>query len=242
MWTGIGCILGAVVSFAVLVFGLQILRITTSRESLGKAICLSNLKRVGVALKLYSKDYNGMLPSSYLYGHSKTWNRDDFCRFAMLKDPPPGSATYYTALLPYMRDRGSIWCPSDPARNGQVLSYYYKAAIDRAWYGNGTVSAKILDDFEYPSDQMIFWEHNDWHWGQQADGMADNATFNAAYLDGHTASKRVQNSGYTRSENPPSPLPRSGKGEPAWFNCNMETEKTSLGQNWNPKVYGDNLP
>lgn len=218
-----------------------------AREAARKSSCQSNLKELGLAFNMYYCDYDYTLPSSMLYGHSKKWNKQNFILFAKLRGMMPPSetaknSTMMQVLYRHMKNKDIMWCPSDPNVGdypAAVISYYYKAAADRAWYGD----CRKLGDFEYPADQIIFWEHNSWHWGQQADGVTNGATINVAYLDGHVCSKRIQNSGYTKQENPPDPLPKSMMGEPAWYNRNcFENNSTAkTGTYWDPKRCYDDL-
>lgn len=182
-----------------------------AREMAKKSTCQSNLKEISTAVMMYSTDY-GVLPSSKLYNGSKKWNASDFTAFA--KSSASGN-TVQNLLVKYIRTPDVFRCPSDPnSGNGSPISYYWKAAVDVAWYKG----YKSQNDFEYPYQQVLLYEHNDWHYGGRNRGLTDGVTINVAYLDGHIATKRVQNSGYTIEENPPEPLPRSGVGEPSWFN------------------------
>ncbi|MEN6520442.1 MAG: hypothetical protein ABFD46_04730 [Armatimonadota bacterium] len=226
-----------------------------AREPSYKPSCQINLKELGVAVQLYQGDYNGMMPSSFLYGGRKTWDKSDFTHFAKERGtlpPPPGakSSTWPMLLYQYIKNKreDALWCPSDPNRSDNpsaAVSYYWKAAIDRAWYGDDKFKARKYDDFAFPADQIILYEHNGWHWAEQNRGLVDGVTINCVFIDSHVAPKRIANSGYTASDNPPEPLPKSGVGEPAWFNHNFKSGsnagKASKGAYWNPQMWGDKL-
>lgn len=214
-----------------------------AKEAARRTSCQSNMRELGSAFSMYQGDYDNMLPSSYLYAQSPTWNADHYTKFVSRLGQIPlensENPTMMELLYPHLKIKDVIFCPDDCADRSSpdtVVSYYYKAACDCAWYG-GFQHAR---DFAYPEEQIIFWEHNDWHWsGGKA--PVDDMKINAIHMDGHVAPKQIQDSGYTSGENPPGPLPKSGVGEPAWFNHNNDTTKDSVGANWNPKVYSDNL-
>lgn len=219
-----------------------------------KSTCQTNLKELGIAVQLYAGDYNGVLPSSFLYGGSKTWNSSDFVHFAKERGvlPPVSNATAQTwpmLLYPQMKTRDIIWCPSDPNRKedpSATVSYYWKAAVDRAWYGDDNFKAQKESDYAFSADQIIMYEHSGWHWGDVTKGLVDGVVHNCVFMDGHVQAKKIMNSGYTSAENPPEPLPRSGVGEPAWFNCNLKknpkADKTEKAAHWDPREWADILP
>lgn len=238
-----------------------------AREAARKSSCQSNMKELGTAVALYFGDYDAMLPSSILYGGSATWNTSNFMNFAMERgtlppDPNVGygvngvAQSWPMLLYPHMKNKDIVWCPSDPNKSEDPrsrVSYWYKAAIDAAWYGgpagNGAFCRKE-GDFDYPADQVIFYEARGWHWGDTSKGFKNGVTLNMCYIDGHVASKRIAASGYMGISNINQHLAlpggSAGQGEPAWFNYNYEVANTSqpyvVGQFWDPHIYGDNLP
>jgi hypothetical protein len=210
-----------------------------------KAACQNNLKRLGLALQQYTEDYDGTLPSSYLCGQSPTWNKKDFERFASIRGtrPPmknPSSQTWPMLLEPYLKYRACLWCPYDPADQNDPnarVSYYWKAAIDRAWYGG----YRKLNDFAFQADQILFYERKNWHYGSC--GLADGNMVHCGYLDTHVRNVCISQSGFRASEKDPGPLPKNC-GEPAWFNYSMGNKKPQIskGRNWNPKIWADKMP
>jgi prepilin-type N-terminal cleavage/methylation domain-containing protein len=238
-----------------------------ARESARKIACLSNMKQIGTALILYVGDYDATMPSSMLYGGTSatvTWNASRFTSFAKFRGqlPPPetgvGAAlkSWPMVLYPHMKNKDIVWCPSDPSRDDRSVaanpqsgfapvSYYWKAAIDVAWFGGTSGVCRKEGDYDFPSDQMIFWEHNGWHWGDASKGASNGVSFNATYLDGHAQTKRILYSGYERDESPVEPLPKSGMGEPAFFNYDLQNNQypnPAVGAYSDPHFYGDNLP
>ncbi len=223
-------------------------------EAARQRSCQKNMKELGLAFTLYYNDYDFTFPSSYLYGRSKAWSKTDFSRFASLRGTLPPrprdvNLSWPMLLYPFMKNKSIIWCQSDPAdRNAKSarVSYYYKAAADCAWYGGPEgkgAKCQRAGDFDFPADQIIFWEHNGWHPDQTSEGATNGVMINVCYLDGHVGLKRIRDSGYTRDENPPGPLPKSGVGEPAWYNWDrIRNEGLGKGAYWYPQACADNLP
>jgi prepilin-type processing-associated H-X9-DG protein len=251
---------GLVVLLCAVVFGQDSQR---SREAAWKSSCQSNMKELATAFLLYLGDYDSTLPSSYLYGRSKTWNKEHFKAFASRRGMIPtrpfiaGNFSWPMLLYTHMKNKDIMWCPSDTSvKNDPAarVSYYWKAAIDAAWYGGPDGKGPIcrrLGDLDYPADQIILYERVGWHSGDADKGLVDGVTINVAWVDGHVSSKRISSSGYTPDEVPAEPLPKSGVGEPAWYNFDFENSgeyswgsrsNLSTAQLWNPHIYGDSLP
>lgn len=228
-----------------------------AREAARKSSCQSNMKELGIALTLYHGDFDAMLPSSILYNpaaQTATWDSTRFANFAQYRGDLTSTNTnavntWARIFYGYMKNKDIIWCPSDPsvsdAPNTKV-SYWWKAAIDYAWFGGNTTTGPVCrkeGDFDFPADQIIFYEHNGWHWGDSSKGFANAVTLNCAFLDGHVSSKRIKDSGAVTV------IPNNTTGEPAWFNYvyqptdpNASPGPAGVGMFWNPQIYGDNLP
>jgi hypothetical protein len=212
-----------------------------------------------------------MLPSSAING-VKQWNPNTYKQFATKLGvfPPQQSTNNYTwpmILYPYMKNKDIIWCPNEfrrkrsifgiqledrilprPTDPNAVVSYWYKAAIDAAWFGGPSgkgPECRKEGDFAFPADQIVFYEHAGWHWGDVAKGLSNGVTINCTYMDGHVQSKRIENS--TNAPGQSDPL---APGEPGWFNCDYTNKTRQIGRaygpldelSWNPKKSGDNLP
>jgi len=233
-----------------------------AREAGRKASCQNNMKELGLALIMYTGDYDAMLPSSYLWAFSGTWNATQFSYFAYWRGylPPPANATSQSwpmLLYSFMKNKDIIWCPSDPDKSDDVfvnnnqqnptkVSYFWKAAVDRGWYGL-TTTARKEGDFDFPADQIIFYEHNGWHWGDTARGLTNGVSINCTFLDGHVQPKRIRESMYGNTPVLPTlPVTNQG-GEPGWYNYKYgavapEVPVYNAGVNFDPQVWGDNLP
>ncbi len=240
------------VSCILLVVGILVHPILARSRANPRCTCQSNLKQLCKALSVYVNDYDATLPSSILYGNSKTWDPEDFVRFAKEQgslSPPRGAhrQSWPMVLSSYLSDYRCLWCPSDRSRSSSPaarISYYWKAAVDRAWYGDPSVGRFQRDGaFVFPGDQIVFYERNGWHRRRSSRGLADGAVINCAFLDGHVGSLQVRDSGYTRREKPAEPLPASGVGEPAWFNYSIgdDDPRFHRGQNWNPTLWADRM-
>jgi prepilin-type processing-associated H-X9-DG protein len=215
--------------------------------------CQQNLKALVLALQMYAGDYDSALPSSYLYSRTATWDPDSFVRFAGVRGtlPPRNQSqlTWPMVLYDYVRDTSIIWCPRDRSESGDpaaVVSYYWKAAVDAAWYGGPDGTGPVCrkeGDFCFPAEQIVLYERIGWHWGRSK-GLTDGVVVNCAFMDGHVAAKTIRDSGYTVHEMPALPLPASGIGEPAWFNYSYgaAVPDYSKGAHWDPHVWGDSLP
>jgi prepilin-type processing-associated H-X9-DG protein len=215
-----------------------------ARESARRETCVQNLHAIGSAISMYAQDYQGALPSSAIRTHSDEWNEKEFVGFASeWSAPGEGKPSWTGALSRYVSNKEVVWCPADAAESGPFLSdtggtvsYYWKAAVDYAWFEGYT----NLQDFAYPADQIVVYERAGWHWGDEKRGLSDGVTINCLFLDGHVTARRIVNSGYTQSDVKPGPLPPNG-GEPAWFNSDLVNVTTSVGKFWNPEKYNDSL-
>jgi prepilin-type processing-associated H-X9-DG protein len=211
---------------------------------------------------MYTGDYDGTLPSSAIVNRSKVWNKADFLRFATRQGtlPPPnhiakGKATWAMLLYPYVKSHeASMTCPYDPDQYNErdaPASYYYKTALDKAWYGSGCTKRFRTDgDFDYPGDTVLFYERLPFHYQDLLDalhirdsklreGLLDGSRINVVYLDGHATMVRVRNA---TSGNPPD-CATASDGEPMYFNYDNSTGKTVSGAAGyvDPGRYSDKL-
>lgn len=169
-----------------------------AREAARKATCQSNLKQCAQALKMYTDDYDGTLPSSYLV-NSDTSHYTDFGTY-LCKDGnyPPISTnkkTWAQVLYDDLKNKDVQFCPSDSAdrnpKNNPITSYWYKYALDRAWW-EPQVKKQKAGDCAFESDQVCFFEARGWHFGDQT-GLKANIQINAAFLDSHVETIVLRN-------------------------------------------------
>ena len=198
------------------------------REGTPKPRCQSNMKECALAIQLYWGDYDSTLPSSAVVSHSKTWNRRGFLRFATkvgeITNNTKGGQTWVQLLYPKMRNRGIWFCDGDPvdqtSRQARA-SYWWKAAVDKAWYGLGCKKpCRRESDFPYNADQVILYEHQPFHFGGEG-GLVNGAQINVAYLDTHVQTRTIRNA---TSGNPINCAANSD-GEPMYFNLDNTKPK-----------------
>jgi prepilin-type N-terminal cleavage/methylation domain-containing protein len=234
-----------------------------AREAARKSSCQSNMKELGLALALYHSDYDAMLPSSALVNPNvavkpTAWTSGPYVSFATTRGvlPPNSTAnpqTWAMLLYPHMKNHDIIWCPSDgsktndPTLTNVAISYRYKAAIDMAWFGGAGWNCRKDGEFEYPADQIVFYEHSGWHWGDAGRGHSEGVTLNATYIDGHVKQIRLKHASGTTDRSP------TAAGEPNFFNyCNLNPNNPSdpnfkpdhvgVGQFFDARYYSDNNP
>src|SRR5437867_4650518 len=65
-----------------------------ARDKARSAACLSNLKQIGMATRMYTQDYDEVLVPSYLYNSKSTWE------------------WWMDLLQPYVKNRGVFVCPT----------------------------------------------------------------------------------------------------------------------------------
>lgn len=219
----------------------------TCRGGAPKSSCQYNLKEITTGIIMYEDDYDGMLPSSALRGR-KTWNEESYKRFATQLGGD-GEATWVSLMHSYLKSQDVIWCPSDPncpsdfdVRRTGLASYWYKAAIDRAWFGgtdsNGKWACKREGDFGFATDdQVVLYEHASWHWLEADKGLTNGVILNCGFVDGHVATKRIKDSSQARGKADP-----TAPGEPNWFNYDCANRKSiGVGKFFDARRLGDDL-
>lgn len=234
------------------------------REAVHYASCHANIKEMGTALAIYCDDYHGAMPSSAVYG-GKTWDAGMYEHFATLHGvtPPPDNAknpTLAMLLYPTTKNKDIIWCPSlfhkprnflgIPLRDAELspptgpdarISYYYKASIDRAWFGGhdakGKWSCRLDSDYKSPNNQVVFYENTGRHWNDDGKGLSNGVTINVVFMDGHADARIIVDAGNPKGNSDP-----LAPGEPAWFNSNFIHNNLGTGYFFDPRSECDDLP
>ena len=189
-----------------------------AKESAKKAVCISNLKQMGLALHMYAQDYDEVFP----IGPDLTqWGGDGNPKLA-----------FVLALWPYVKNRDEYYCPSCHAMAqanqsastaagrawgaaldntdanwavGNIAYYYYSFLT-----GNNPFTARILseqgvtwigtpstDQLNDQSDLTMIWLMSDafspssYTFPHGFQGGV-NAILNVLYLDGHAKANHAQ--------------------------------------------------
>lgn len=230
-----------------------------AREAARKSNCSNNLKELAIALQTYWTDYDATLPSSAAVDSAATtFVAANFTSFAtkMGQVPVPTNVspkTWVQMLYSSMKSRDLTFCPSDSEdhySSTSNVSYHWKYAIDRAWWGPvGPDNGRCMkeSDFGYNADQIVFFERAGFH-DNKSNGLCDNTKINVVYLDTHVRSVTLVNSS---PEGSPIDTKTTtfANGEPWYFNYNQELPKSATNPPsgtattfLDPRQYSDLLP
>ena len=189
--------------------------LATTRGSPRKETCQNHLKECAIALQIYWSDYDNHLPSSAIVSHSKKWNSRDSARFTSVLGawPPKGRPlTWAQALYKCMASVDWVFCPADPVGARSRVSYCWKTAVDKAWYGVGCKRpCRKLSDFKHQADQIVLYERAGFHCDFHR-GLKNGVTINVAFLDTHVKIFALRNCAKGVITDPAS------IGEPMYFN------------------------
>ncbi len=191
--------------------------------------CGSNLRQCAQVLKMYCDDFDDTFPSSALINHSKTWNRRDYLEFWTVLCPRGRQCfpsidrrtTWFEVTYDYMRNKEIMFCIGDPVDRDAAhptVSYWYKLANDKAWFGVGCDGPRRqTSDYGYESDQIAFYEHSPSHYNAN-DGLTNGASTHAAFIDTHVEKITIANA---TSGNPIN-CAANRDGEPMYYNCHVD--------------------
>ena len=164
--------------------------LSRAREKARQAVCMSNLKQVGLAMMMYVQDWDEYFPNVHPGTYSGTGGYPTTGEL-----PPTFTIEWWQYLLPYQSNiLESMYCPSDPVvhTDPSIESYIF----------NGMFAfSKKLAKVRKPSEKIIVSERGDegdalTHQGYPAwEDVADWANFikkdrhnggsNYLFVDGH---------------------------------------------------------
>ncbi len=161
-----------------------------AREKARQTSCLSNVKQIGLAIRMYVQDYDEKFPSA---------RSVPGCPF-----PDYGASIPYmlpverqllgwpSLMTPYVKNQQIFWCPSDENESTAptaTVSYFWRHCID----AHGITRGGPKDaTFCRPSEQIIVHEWFDWHLEKLGLWNANSGIrqVNAAFVDGHAKAYR----------------------------------------------------
>jgi prepilin-type N-terminal cleavage/methylation domain-containing protein len=222
-----------------------------AREAARKTKCSNNMHECAIALQTYWTDYDATLPSSCATyysinptGTNPQFSDPNFVTFATYLGQVPvptnlSPKTWGQMLFSHMRSRDIMFCPSDNEDSTTAtarVSYQWKYAIDRAWWGpvgpdNGRCCKE--SDFGYNSDQIVFFERAGFH-DNKSTGLANDTRINVAYLDTHVRNITLVNCAPKTSPEDTKVSPCYFNGEPWYFNYDQESVRKTDGDPYNP--------
>jgi len=146
-----------------------------ARESARAISCLSNMRQIGLALRMYSQDYDESYPN----------NRLGFTTIGSQTNDPlyEGGWNWRNALQPYLKNKGIFACPSNPgARPGGPGAFPPEDTSN--WNGNAEGYANEPDRIMPVSYAMNSGANNWAPVAQPADSLPDFMRQRAPLTDG----------------------------------------------------------
>jgi prepilin-type N-terminal cleavage/methylation domain-containing protein/prepilin-type processing-associated H-X9-DG protein len=162
-----------------------------AREKARQSACLSNLKQVGIALQMYTQDYDETVPSARTFG--RWWTKYDPRSW-----PEPFARDQ---LMPYVKNEALWNCPSIPLdriffpplakvgtfRDNQTTYFWNYFCQERGRGPKGEMlAARAIAGVPYPAEQPMWWDIPYW-----ATDSVHQHGVNAVFLDGHAKWARI---------------------------------------------------
>jgi prepilin-type N-terminal cleavage/methylation domain-containing protein len=97
-----------------------------ARESARKTACVSNVKQLGLAVMMYTQDYDEMYPCNSWDGAFMGTSDND------IRQDRPRMTLWMWRIMPYQKNKQILVCPSDPAR-GKHDWRGYSTDPDACW-------------------------------------------------------------------------------------------------------------
>lgn len=210
--------------------------------------CISKLHQIGLALLMYVQDDGGVLPSSAIVSHSSRWSRRGCSTFCTKlsgheRDASGMPLSYARALYPYyIKSSRLFFCKDDPARTqdeDSTVSYWWKCAIDKAWFGEGCAEPRRrIADYPRPHSTIVIYENMARHHAPLGP-LRDGSRIPLLCMDGSASYVTLSN---TTSGDPVNCAANSD-GEPMYFNYDNRTKTRCAGPATyvDPARYSDDL-
>ena len=188
--------------------------LSRARENARRGVCMSNLKQIGLALKMYAQDYDEFFP--YVNGGTSGETGHAFClllgRLRDTNDTNPN-----TKPCPnYLKNTDVLVCPSsndvkytvDPEDVTQTFSPTFTRGAGNCSYAYAWgLDEKVLPESVLVADKVYNeGDHAVWSWSIQVTDANDNHGkdgINVLYVGGNVAWVAANTTGYL----PADPLP-----------------------------------
>lgn len=214
-----------------------------AREAARKASCQTNMHEIAMAFQMYLNDYDAKCLTYQTYvpannpGVVTPSGSIPPATFVNLQSrrgvipAPTGVAmtTWPMRLSSHLKSKDIVWCPSDSSTENPLdpVSFWLKGCMDINFQGAGGLPPYKEGDFNYPAEQVLFYEWKSFHWG--GTDLANTASINVAYFDSHVKTVRMQNFvGFNQTS-----------GEPDAYNWNGDAGVAGAGTN--PRIFCDKL-
>jgi prepilin-type N-terminal cleavage/methylation domain-containing protein/prepilin-type processing-associated H-X9-DG protein len=128
-----------------------------AREKARQTVCASNLRQLGMAVSMYTMDYNGRLPgvTGGTPGAGVTGGWIFYATFGGPFDVTKGT------LYPYVTDKRVYICPDDAIGQQTGLSYAVNDCVENVPNPfEGIDSGKLLSQLNQPSSLMLMTEES----------------------------------------------------------------------------------
>jgi prepilin-type N-terminal cleavage/methylation domain-containing protein/prepilin-type processing-associated H-X9-DG protein len=131
-----------------------------AREKGRQAACVSNIRQISLAFKMYSEDFDEQFPPDFSRGEGIGFRGD-------------ANGMWYVQIQPYIRNLGVLHCPSDnisdafrtssgcaPALRGDPtlpsLSYGANAVLILSWYDRRYTQFQTVASIPRPAQTLLF--------------------------------------------------------------------------------------